>query len=56
MRTASLRFEILKSISWEIFASIKLIMKKNREDPKKHFKHIIEWGSRLKIGQKWVQK
>ena len=34
MRTASLRFEILKSISWEIFASIKLIMKKIEKIPR----------------------
>ena len=41
----------------DIHACFKLIMKINREDHKRHFKHIIvEGGPRLKIGLKWIKK
>ena len=47
-------FEI--GILKNIHARCKLIRKTKRGDHKKHFKHIIQGGSRLKTGQNRVQK
>ena len=47
-------FEI--NILKNIHARCKLIRKTKRWDHKKHFKHIIQGGSRLKTGQNRVQK